>query len=809
LQGPIAGRFWASLDGKVGANGSVVAFTSVVRNFDASVPSAALRSVYVRAGGAPVPIVSPVDGSGFPNGSSRALAVSPDAGTRYVLYSSVASNVVASDTNGKQDVLLFDRVSSTTERVSVGSGPASGASVVQANGDTTRAAMSGNVVDGNPRYVVFVSNASNLDPIDEQGFANVFLRDRQNRTTTLISKGVGGVAANGDAFAAVVSDDGNTVAFSSAATNLVAGDGNSAIDVFVWKRTTGVAGQVSRVSVGMAGEGSGASTSPQISADGRFVAFDSGADDLVSGDDNISYDVFVRDLLYGTTERVSVGPNGEQGSWDSQTPSMSRDGRYIAFESDVDTEWNTDDGNISVDVYVRDRLGQNTIRASEKSSVTANGFEVFGDSTTASISPEGRFVAFETDSGDFFEDTDVNDDYDVYVKDLSTQFWNTATIGSRFQGVTPTRVLDTVSSANKLVSGTARDVTVTGGATNVPTSATAVVLNLVASNETTAGADLVVYPTGARRPKVSALNPQIGAPVSNQAVVKVGSGGKVSFFTSKGSTDLVVDVAGYYAPDVGYGYTSVRDSKLLDTRTAKVPATWSAGQPLQAGTPRATLTLPVAGVGTVPEDARAVALQVSTLSSTVPGAKVSVYPAGSANSGAASSLPQVGQIITSLVVVPVGQAGAVAVTVDVGSTHVLADVVGYYGPSADDLFFPLVPERAFDTASTTTTTSVPGVSGQLPIAGRATLPVAGRAGVPTNARAASLVISTSGVTAPALVLTWPADDPSLPVLTVSARPGIVVGNSSTGALGTNGALGAVNYGASPVTLTGDVYGYFR
>ena len=229
------------------------------------------------------------------------------------------------------------------------------------------------------------------------------MRDRVAGTTTLVSRasGVSGVLAMVDSLDVSVSDDGRFVAFSSAASNLVVGDTNGAPDVFVRDMTSNT---TERVSVGVVGQGSGGSSSPQISADGRFVAFDSGADDLVSNDDNLSYDVFVRDRVSGSTERVSVGPNGEQGEDDSTTPSMSRDGRYIAFESAAE-EFSAIDENISLDAYVRDRLARNTVRASEKS----NNLDAFADAEDAAISPEGRYVAFDIDTDEYNPAGDTND----------------------------------------------------------------------------------------------------------------------------------------------------------------------------------------------------------------------------------------------------------------------------------------------------------------------------------------------------------------------------------------------------------------
>ena len=556
LDGPIAGRFWASFGAKVGANGDRVAYTTSARNFD-DMANPALNVVYLKDGPTNILVVRPRPPAQYPDGNSRALGVSPDAGTNYVLFRSLASNLVSGDTLGHEDIFLFNRVTATTERVSVGTGG------VQGNGPATSAAMSGNVADGNPRYIVFTSAASNLVAGDTNGKNDVFIRDRTLTTTSLVSKGIGNAAATGDSFQPVVSDDGRYVAFTSSATNLVPGDTNNASDVFVRDM---VANTTQRVSVGFAGEGSGTSTAPQISANGRFVAFDSSADDLVPDDDNISYDVFVRDRTNGSLERVSVGTDGVQGEGDSETPSMSRDGRFIAFDSDAE-EFSSIDGNISVDVYVRDRLGRTTERASEK----ANGFEAFADSTGASISPDGRYVGFDTDSGEFFETQDLNDDFDVYVKDMGTQFFTNPTVGARFTGVAPQRLLDTraAGGGGKLNGPETRDLTVTGGA--VPANAKAVVLNVTSTEASSAAGYVSVGPKGGLSTSTSSLNLQPGATVPNLVTVKVGTGGKVSLYTNLGSVHLIVDVFGYYATDVGDAFFGLQPNRILDTAGRRCP----------------------------------------------------------------------------------------------------------------------------------------------------------------------------------------------------------------------------------------------
>jgi len=144
-------------------------------------------------------------------------------------------------------------------------------------------------------------------------------------TTERVSLGPNSVQGNDSSWGAALSADGRFVAF-SAASNLVPGD-----DVFVRDRRTGTIERVS-VSTG-GGQSNGNSYFPALSADGRFVAFDSEASNLVPGDTNGISDVFLRDRLMGTTERVSVGPNGVQGNEESDEPALSADGRFVAFGS--------------------------------------------------------------------------------------------------------------------------------------------------------------------------------------------------------------------------------------------------------------------------------------------------------------------------------------------------------------------------------------------------------------------------------------------------------------------------------------------
>jgi len=284
---------------------------------------------------------------------SQAIAVSwipsISADGRFVAFTSYADNLVAGDTNGERDVFVRDRSSGTTERVSVDSSGAEG---------NDRSGYFGSSISSDGRYVAFESFATNLVPGDTNGWEDVFVRDRLSGTTELVSLGAAGTQADAASSLPSISAHGRFVAFQSDATNLVAGDTNGTGDVFVRDRLSGTTVLVSTDSVGALGNSD--STFPSISADGRCVAFASAATNLVAGDTNASWDMFVRDLGNGTTERVSVGSTGSQGhegadpfgnfasSW------ISADGRYVAFSSSS-ANLVAHDTNAFADVFVRDR----------------------------------------------------------------------------------------------------------------------------------------------------------------------------------------------------------------------------------------------------------------------------------------------------------------------------------------------------------------------------------------------------------------------------------------------------------------------
>jgi Tol biopolymer transport system component len=322
---------------------------------------------------------------------------------RYVAYNSLASNLVISDTNATQDVFLYDRELDITERISVSSEEAE----IEQDAFTKRPSIS---ADG--RYVIFYSNAHALAPdCAAADTFNVYLRDRQAGTTTLLTCGYDGYPANGDSEYPTLSEDGRWAAFHSDASNLVEGDTNHLSDVFLYDIQNQ---QTFRVSV--ASDGSQAASYSDlaaISADGRFVGFYSYASNLVEGDTNNTADVFVHDHQTGVTELISRTWYGGPANNESDVPSISADGRYVAYYSYA-TNLVLGDTNGFTDVFRYDRLLHTTVRASLGEWLQQGAH----DSLCSTISADGQLVAFYSFADNLVQG-DNNGFPDVFVRDFS------------------------------------------------------------------------------------------------------------------------------------------------------------------------------------------------------------------------------------------------------------------------------------------------------------------------------------------------------------------------------------------------------
>lgn len=314
--------------------------------------------------------------------TSATVRAQLSADGRFVVFTTAASNLVDGDTNDVSDVFVHDRATASTVRIST----------TETGGQSNAHSYNGGISrDG--RFVVFSSAASNLVGGDSNGVSDVFLLDRNLGMLRRISVSSTGVQANAGSSSPVVSGDGQVVAFQSTATNLVAGDTNAVGDVFVHVVASGI---TTRASVGNGGvQADERSLAADISADGRYVSFISLASNLVENDSNGVFDGFVHDRLASTTQRISISSAGTQANLSTSSVVLSANGRYAAFYSQASTLV-PGDTNGADDVFVHDRV----LGLTERASISSSGAPGGAESRRPSLSAEGRYVAFFSASND-------------------------------------------------------------------------------------------------------------------------------------------------------------------------------------------------------------------------------------------------------------------------------------------------------------------------------------------------------------------------------------------------------------------------
>ncbi len=399
-------------------------------------------------------------------GASGQFAVALSGDGRIVAFESAATTLVPGDVNGLADVFVVDRLTRTTTRVSVATG----------GGEATGGAsgLGGIALSGDGRVVAFESAATNLVPGDTNGLSDIFVHDRATGTTTRVSVASGGAQGTGTtgmrSRRPSVSADGRFVAFDSDLATLVAGDANGKADVFVHDRVTGATTRVSVATGGAEAVGDAlGNIRPSISADGRLVAFVSDAANLVSGDTNGFLDAFVHDRVTGETTRVSVRSGGAQATGaDTFSVALSADGRYAAFDSEASVV--TPDGNGDRDVFVHDRVTGDTVRVS----VATGGAEADGPfgSRGPSISRDGRYVVFESDAANLVAG-DTNGVSDVFLHDRATGRTSRVSLSSlNAQTATPSGAspissgIAALSADGRVVAFSSTAATLVGGDTN-------------------------------------------------------------------------------------------------------------------------------------------------------------------------------------------------------------------------------------------------------------------------------------------------------------------------------------------------------
>ncbi|MBL8802508.1 MAG: PD40 domain-containing protein [Planctomycetes bacterium] len=334
------------------------------------------------------------------NGTSFDAAISGDG--RWVAFATHATNFVGFDLNGESDVMLKDLLTGALTRVSSSPG-----SAFAGSGESRKPAVS---YDG--RYVAFHTTSNQYSPQDTNATLDVYVRDFQNGSFQLVSRGLAGAAADSSASSASISDDGRFIAFQSTATNLVAGDTNGECDVFVRDMWGGLGTMlVSRVPLGALGNDE--SWQPSISASGRYVAFTTRATNFVFGDTNGSSEVYLVDRSLNVLRHVSGAHGGGfSGFGHSFEPSVSGDGRFVAFTSSAPNLASV--GSTFQSSYVRDMTRGETYYVSSASGPAVGGD---GASLRPCLNADGSLVAFHSSAANLVPG-DTNDRTDVFLRTL-------------------------------------------------------------------------------------------------------------------------------------------------------------------------------------------------------------------------------------------------------------------------------------------------------------------------------------------------------------------------------------------------------
>lgn len=395
------------------ADGRFVAFRSDGTNLVIA-PTNGASAIYVKdvQTGKTVRVSTNSDGAQGNKDSGK-----PDitADGRLVVFDSSSSNLVADDTNNQcalasgtnvncVDVFLKDIETGVITRVSTSA----------ANGQGNRES-SEPVISDDGRFVAFKSGADNLVPGDTNGMTDIFVKDTQSGSVQRASTDAAGAEADAESGHVSLAADGRFVAFSSIATNLVPDDTNGKTDVFIKDMKSGA---ISRVSTGAAGEqGDDASgfSALTVSANGRFVAFESAATNLAPGDSNGKRDIFVKDTQTGAVVRASVDAAGGEGVEDSyNSVSISSDGRWVVFPSDA-SNLVPGDTNARPDIFIKNTQSGAIARISTDTA----GAQAKSDSEFAAISDDGRWVAFDSAAANLISG-DTNNKKDIFLKDTQS-----------------------------------------------------------------------------------------------------------------------------------------------------------------------------------------------------------------------------------------------------------------------------------------------------------------------------------------------------------------------------------------------------
>jgi len=384
-------------------DGRYLAFVSSATNLVPGVTPTAPQ-IYVKDLLIGTVVIVSVNSSGVP-ANRNCAAPSISANGRRVAFHSEASNLAATDPNTAFDVFVRDLDSAQTFHISQAFG----------GGPSVDAMNSGNPsLSADGMFVAFESDGTDLVDPPTSGGSQIYRRQVDTNTTLLVSVNELAEEANNNCFSPSISGNGSVIAFDSSADNLSSLDAPSTTDVYVRDISSGMTELVSVEAPGNPDgiadgvQANGQSTSPWLSADGQVVAFESTAPDLIVGDVNGRVDVFLRRRGSGPTLLVSKHSSGAQGSRDSAFGVGSTDGRYVAFSSQAPNLVDKDT-NLSEDYFWHDTVTGKTVRVS----VATGGGEALGADARPSMTADGRFVFFHSDSGLLVE-ADTNGANDIF-----------------------------------------------------------------------------------------------------------------------------------------------------------------------------------------------------------------------------------------------------------------------------------------------------------------------------------------------------------------------------------------------------------
>lgn len=602
-----------------------------------------------------------------------------------------------------------------------------------------------------------------------------------------------------------ISGDGNKVAFVRVGTTRA-----------VWlmdittPATPGTPAQVDRANGADGAFSTGNSDYPSLDQDGSLVAFQSTATNLTpltplptTGGAN---KIYVRNVTAGTTTLVSTDAAGVAIAGAATRPDISHDGTAVAFASEQALVSPPAGTSTFQQVYVKTLAlpaATGVVRAASVvtgTAITGNGPSVV--STGPTLSNDGTKVSFESDATNLVP-FDTNGATDAFVHDFTGN--STVRVSERspisgqsgaYLALTGVRLLDTRTGNDPLGPGATRSIMIRG-LTGVPSTATAVVLNVTAVLPTADGF-LTVYPTGVTRPTASSLTLSRTVTAGNAVTAKLGADGSVSLYNANGLSNVVVDLMGVYdgakvvsaaLPAGGGGFTPVVPTRILDTRTISGGA---------IGADRA-VPVRVKGLAGVPDTATAVVLKLVAVQPTADGF-LSVYPVGETRPVLSSLNFQAGETVSNSVVAELntGQ-DSVNVYNANGTTNVVIDVAGYWDSTAQNGgFTPITPSRAYD--SRTTSALAAGGSVDVTLLRVGVLPL-------DNVQSVVLNITAVNPTADGFVTVYPTGRTRPLAAALNTKAGLVRSAQVIVPVGVNGKVTVYNAnGATNVVV--DVVGWW-